>query len=479
MTLKTTDFNPTKFSNSVFNSSNGEILSLVAPNASSNFEDVAKIKQALFLAGYYKPNERVGETSENLTSYPDANFFDAIKKFQKDNDIYPNGIIKPKDLTDNLLLQITKNYKKKQINETSQKKLTIDEKILELGDFLKKQADEYGKEQAVKDLQRGLNILNGYKENIFIKDKKIIDEDGDFGSKSKACLSYALNNYPIKEIKNYFEIGAFNNAMENYKYNQKASLKKEMYSIEKNLNAQEEATEEKPLDNIEKWVFALENTSTTCDSCKALEGKEYKNYNDIPKAEIPPIHPNCRCHWHPVKDNGECEKCKELYNNIMREFDAIGEQAENLKTKAYNIKIEFEDLSNKNNGIFKDMCFTILEEIAKWDNTFGDFSRNYLDMRNNNVINQDKYFHAKANCQGTQRGKIGEATSKLISDLRELSDFLIEITAKGYSIKDSLQNIKEDQEANKLGRKRGRENPNADCRDILDDVRPTSLPSKY
>lgn len=43
-------------------------------------------------------------------------------------------------------------------------------------------------------------------------------------------------------------------------------------------------------------------------------------------------------------------------------------------------------------------------------------------MKISNVKYQDKYFHAKANCQAAQRGNIGVAVSQAISFGREFTD---------------------------------------------------------
>jgi len=76
-----------------------------------------------------------------------------------------------------------------------------------------------------------------------------------------------------------------------------------------------------------------------------------------------------------------------------------------------------------------------------------DFAKNYYDMRKLNLINSDKYFHAKANFQANRRGTGGAFIAIRLSDLREIIDQRI----KGDSWFDSM----EDQRANIYGRRLG------------------------
>ena len=76
-------------------------------------------------------------------------------------------------------------YKKKTPKETQE----CIEKIL-----LKHSAC-VGKNQAVKDLQRGLNILNKNRRNSPIEEKNILIEDGLYGRKTEATLQNICKNY--------------------------------------------------------------------------------------------------------------------------------------------------------------------------------------------------------------------------------------------------------------------------------------------
>jgi RHS repeat-associated protein len=101
-----------------------------------------------------------------------------------------------------------------------------------------------------------------------------------------------------------------------------------------------------------------------------------------------------------------------------------------------------------------------------------DFVRNYLDMRRANTIGADKYFHCKANCEAASHGLGGMIESRMLSELRELTDEYI----KG----DSPQACDADRQANDHGRRGGSNNPTGlSCQQICSPLRPNGLPSNY
>ncbi|MDY0013669.1 MAG: hypothetical protein RBS40_12345 [Rhodocyclaceae bacterium] len=100
----------------------------------------------------------------------------------------------------------------------------------------------------------------------------------------------------------------------------------------------------------------------------------------------------------------------------------------------------------------------------------GDFLRNYRDMRDANTKGADKYFHCKANCEATQRGKQGEQMACLISGGREWFDQNI----KG----DPASASAADQAANQYGRSQGASSSQS-CSQLCAPFRPNGLPANY
>ncbi|HEY4090716.1 MAG TPA: RHS repeat-associated core domain-containing protein [Luteibacter sp.] len=99
------------------------------------------------------------------------------------------------------------------------------------------------------------------------------------------------------------------------------------------------------------------------------------------------------------------------------------------------------------------------------------FLKNYRDMRNANTIGADKYFHCKANCQAARLGVGGAIESRIVSEVRELTDQYV----KG----DPSWACDEDRAANALGRNGGRSSPSQTCSAVCAPLRPNGLPEEY
>ncbi|XP_068115655.1 serum amyloid A-5 protein-like [Hyperolius riggenbachi] len=89
-----------------------------------------------------------------------------------------------------------------------------------------------------------------------------------------------------------------------------------------------------------------------------------------------------------------------------------------------------------------------------------DMIRAYQDMKKADTKHSDRYFHARGNYDAAQRGRGGLFAAKVISNGREIYNFI-----KG----DDRGDIAADQFANRWGRYGG--DPNR--------FRPKGLPSKY
>ncbi len=219
---------------------------------------------------------------------------------------------------------------------------------------------------------------------------------------------------------------------------------------------------------IEKYVWV---SNGGCDACDALGGEEFKKIEDIPDKP----HPNCKCTVREV--NGEiCDYC-------IDQLDKIQETVGDANSLQAEISEMMSNLTNaimtKAGQIYESTGQSIIDEAATWDNALGDFARNYNDMVKANTIGSDKYFHTKANCEATQRGAIGEITAEAVSLLREVEEGARKVIFDGVDLIEQIKDAQEDMEANKDGREKGRQNPDAKCGDVIDKYRPKWLPNKY
>lgn len=215
--------------------------------------------------------------------------------------------------------------------------------------------------------------------------------------------------------------------------------------------------------------------------CKSLDGKIFESYEEVPARP----HPNCQCRVEVLEDDYEQtqstkEKSCECITSLPAEFKLLIDNIQNLqnyiKNTVYNI---LTYLKTNSSVIYKKACENIINQAIYWDNAAGDFARNYQDMLNANTINADKYFHAKANCEATQRGGAGEILAIAISQSREIEEGLRKVIIDGNNIIEQLQDANRDLDANKYGREQGKLYPNINCKILIDNLRPNGLPEKY
>jgi len=77
-----------------------ELRAPLESNSPANGDDVWFAKTALRDAGYYE------EPKHGITPYPDARLFEAIKEFQKENDLEVDGHMRPGGETEIALTEL-------------------------------------------------------------------------------------------------------------------------------------------------------------------------------------------------------------------------------------------------------------------------------------------------------------------------------------------------------------------------------------
>lgn len=223
---------------------------------------------------------------------------------------------------------------------------------------------------------------------------------------------------------------------------------------------------------IGNYKYVWHSNDCACAKCQALEGTEYDNENDIPDKP----HPNCKCYVEVVAQD-RCDCIDDLLAKLSEIIeDALLLQSEIFSGINFFTNVLVTKQCSPSALAILESCIDALQQIL---GTINDFIENYNDMKEANTIRGDKYFHAKANCQGAQRGELGAIVARGICALREFTDQFSNVFKKGMSLYESLIDSYEDFEANQYGREQGRNNPNADSRILVDKYRPNGLPDKY
>ena len=118
-----------------------------------------------------------------------------------------------------------------------------------------------------------------------------------------------------------------------------------------------------------------------------------------------------------------------------------------------------------------------LLEDTKASTAFGDFWRNYWDMREADTIGADKYFHCKANFDATKRGWDGDIIAQFTSNFREVFDIATDSLKNG--LYNTLEDTKQDSRANLHGRNAARSGKYQLSKDACAIYRPKGLNEKY
>ena len=107
-----------------------------------------------------------------------------------------------------------------------------------------------------------------------------------------------------------------------------------------------------------------------------------------------------------------------------------------------------------------------------------DMTRNYFDMKRDNTIGNDDYFHCKANYEAADRGNIGRSIAQWIGNKKEDFDYY-KNQFRGLSpLEASIDRI-HDRKVNQIGRQRAQSGLYSNSRDACESFRVRGINEKY
>lgn len=314
-----------------------------------------------------------------------------------------------------------------------------------------------------------------------------------------------------------------------YRYNQlsnaglKDDAKTEKFKVANlidNFNATEEETVLKG--GISNVKYVWRSSPDSCEECQALDGTEYDFAEDIPDKP----HPNCNCEIETVTDeddeddddddNDEPCDCVERLEELIAELEENGsdlesieeesqadaEDLENMASHVENMIAEMNetleslsedygqhlaDCENNIDAIYDEIVIkiqelqnlltdilTFLDNVKSYLQVLAIFVGNYFALLYEAYVlreKMDKYRHSVANCQSAQLGEYEEEVAKMLSDKKEIYDQHTYMQTHHVTLEKAVEDSERDQVANRLGRERGRNNPNCDCRILMQDLK--------
>ena len=107
-----------------------------------------------------------------------------------------------------------------------------------------------------------------------------------------------------------------------------------------------------------------------------------------------------------------------------------------------------------------------------------DMNRNYWDMKRDNTIGNDDYFHCKANYEAADRGDLGRSIAQWLGDKKEDFDYY-KNQLRGLSALEASLDIIHDRNVNKIGRQRAQSGLYSNSRDACESFRVKGINDDY
>ena len=257
----------------------------------------------------------------------------------------------------------------------------------------------------------------------------------------KSIINQNLSN---NSITTYNKLNEIEHSL--YRYNQlsKAGLKDEVKTentrisnLINNFNATEDGTVLKGGISNARYVWVAEDGA--CDDCMALDGTEYYSPDDAPI----PLHPNCKCSIEEISDeepdgtddDGEPCDVADQVDEMFCEVDAEETELESKNSEAESL------IDTINEILVQPICQgltnaanAVLDAFAEAKQAYDIFVEKKSEMEQ--YRGYDKYYHAKANCEATQLGTIGELTAYILSAAKEAKDIFKKTVVLGKDVVD-------------------------------------------
>ena len=107
-----------------------------------------------------------------------------------------------------------------------------------------------------------------------------------------------------------------------------------------------------------------------------------------------------------------------------------------------------------------------------------DMNRNYWDMKRDNTIGNDDYFHCKSNYEAADRGDLGRSIAQWLGDKKEDFDYYKNQLRGLSALEASLDRI-HDRNVNKIGRQRAQSGLYSNSRDACESFRVKGINDDY
>lgn len=149
-----------------------------------------------------------------------------------------------------------------------------------------------------------------------------------------------------------------------------------------------------------------------------------------------------------------------------------------IKNNSNNLQAYNQETLNKaaNQNIANQQVQTPWQQVT---GAIQDMTRNYFDMKQDNTVGADDYFHCKANYEAANRGSWGEVAAQIVGDVKEGVDYLKNRFYKGFSYPDALADYWHDEDVNRQGRQQVHNSLYSNAKDACQYQRVKKINDKY
>lgn len=109
----------------------------------------------------------------------------------------------------------------------------------------------------------------------------------------------------------------------------------------------------------------------------------------------------------------------------------------------------------------------------------GDMISNYVNMREDNTIGNDDYFHCKANYEAADRGILGGIVAEKLGNAKEIFDVYRNVSDKGLSAWSAIKDYFHDTGINNKGRQLARKKIYSSSKNACDLYRVKGINDRY
>lgn len=120
-----------------------------------------------------------------------------------------------------------------------------------------------------------------------------------------------------------------------------------------------------------------------------------------------------------------------------------------------------------------------LDSAGQMSGAATSLAKSYFDMRSDNTIGNDDYFHCVGNFNAARQGDVGSKTAEVLGDTKEMKDYYHNQIVKGFSQPKAYRDYLWDKGINQISRQRAKNDLYLDHKDACDIFRVRGINEKY